>query len=76
MVIEILSPGTESRDRGYKRALDARYGVGEYWIVDADAGTLEVHAGNEAARAYAATERLQTALLPGLTLALEDVFAA
>jgi len=34
LVIEILSPGTERRDRLAKLDLYARYGVSEYWIVD------------------------------------------
>ena len=34
LVIEILSPATADRDRGYKRALYARHGVAEYWLVD------------------------------------------
>ena len=41
-MIEILSPGTEIRDRGYKLTLYARHGVTEYWIVEADLQTLEV----------------------------------
>jgi len=34
LIIEILSPGTERRDRVAKLDLYARYGVSEYWIVD------------------------------------------
>jgi len=44
LVIEILSDSTASRDRGVKMRLYARYGVACYWIVDADARTLEVYA--------------------------------
>ena len=42
LVVEVLSPSTESRDRGYKRELYARHGVGEYWLVDPDARTVTV----------------------------------
>jgi Uma2 family endonuclease len=38
---EILSPGTEARDRGVKREDYAAHGVGEYWIVDPAAQTVE-----------------------------------
>ena len=42
LVVEIISPGTEERDRGYKRTLYARHRVKEYWIVDPEAQTVEV----------------------------------
>ena len=41
LVIEILSPGTERRDRLAKLDLYARYGVSEYWIVDPAAQLIE-----------------------------------
>jgi Uma2 family endonuclease len=41
VAIEILSPGTASRDRGAKRRIYQRAGVGEYWIVDLDARLIE-----------------------------------
>lgn len=34
LVVEVLSPGTAKRDRGYKLDAYARCGVREYWIVD------------------------------------------
>lgn len=41
VAIEILSPGTASRDRGAKRRIYQHAGVGEYWIVDLDARLIE-----------------------------------
>ena len=41
VAIEVLSPGTASRDRGAKRRIYQRAGVGEYWIVDLDARLIE-----------------------------------
>jgi len=41
VAIEILSPGTASRDRGIKRRIYQRAGVSEYWIVDLDARLIE-----------------------------------
>jgi Uma2 family endonuclease len=43
LIIEILSRGTASQDRGIKRERYARYGVPEYWIVDADRRRVEVY---------------------------------
>ena len=42
LVIEILSPTTEHRDRGIKRKLYERQGVEQYWIVDPEARAVEV----------------------------------
>ena len=41
LAVEVLSPGTASRDRGVKRRLYQRVGVSEYWIVDLDARIIE-----------------------------------
>jgi Uma2 family endonuclease len=41
VAIEILSPGTASRDRGAKRRIYQRAGVAEYWVVDPDARLIE-----------------------------------
>jgi Uma2 family endonuclease len=42
IVIEILSPTTAHRDRGIKLQLYQRQGVAQYWIVDLEAGAVEV----------------------------------
>ena len=41
LAIEVLSPGTASRDRGIKRRLYQAAKVPEYWIVDVDARLVE-----------------------------------
>ncbi|MCI4662075.1 MAG: Uma2 family endonuclease [Neomegalonema sp.] len=41
-VCEVLSPGTLRRDRGRKADIYAEWGVGWYWIIDPEAGTLEI----------------------------------
>lgn len=43
LVVEILSPSTEARDRGVKMELYAAHGVREYWIVDPACMTVEVY---------------------------------
>ena len=78
LIIEILSPGTEDYDRGYKKTLYARHGVKEYWIVDPEAKTVELFSlgekGFELHRAYKGTERLGSPLLKGLAIDLRKVF--
>ena len=80
IVIEILSPATAERDRGYKRALYAKHGVAEYWMVDPSAETVLIHRLDSRALVVAQTFRreqtLRSPLLPGFALDLEDVFSS
>lgn len=41
IVVEILSPSTRDRDMHIKRSIYARFGVGEYWIIDPSVGSIE-----------------------------------
>jgi Uma2 family endonuclease len=43
IVIEVLSPATRRMDLVRKRALYARSGIAEYWIIDPERRTLEMH---------------------------------
>ena len=40
-VVEVLSPSTARRDKGYKKRVYERCGVREYWIVDPMARSIE-----------------------------------
>jgi Uma2 family endonuclease len=78
LVIEILSPGTEDRDRGYKKTLYERMGVREYWIVDPDAQAIEVFcagpAGFAAPRSYGLNDEIAVTVIDGLRLPLREIF--
>ena len=78
-MVEILSPATADRDRGYKRALYGRHGVTEYWLVDLTAGTVSIHRQQAGAltmtRTFGREETLRPPLLAGLALHLDDVFS-
>ena len=43
LVVEILSPATAHRDLTTKKRLYEQHGVQEYWIVDPEQRTVEVH---------------------------------
>ena len=78
LVVEILSPSTAGYDQGYKRALYAQHGVREYWLVDPDAETVEVlvlgEEGLSPHRVFEPGQTLESPLLQGLYLDLEDLF--
>ena len=78
LVVEILSPATAGRDRGYKHALYARHGVTEYWLVDPLDETIAIHRLQDAALVVAHTfgrgQTLRSPLLAGLELDVDAVF--
>ncbi len=80
LLVEIVSPGHAERDRIVKRDLYARNAVPEYWLVDGTTKTIErlLHDGTDYAPKgyYGIGDTLTTDLLPGLRLALADVFQA
>jgi len=43
LIVEVLSPSTAKRDRGYKMNLYADCGIKEYWIVDINNRAIEVY---------------------------------
>lgn len=43
LIVEILSPSTATKDKGYKKNLYEKCGVKEYWLVDTDSRSIEVH---------------------------------
>ena len=80
LVVEILSPYRVPHDRVTKFAQYAHYGVGEYWIVDPVAESVEVYrlAGSkyELTASLSGDQTLETPLLPGWRVIVRDLFAA
>jgi Uma2 family endonuclease len=78
LAIEILSPGTRRTDLVTKRHLYEKFGVQEYWVVDPEIETVQVHRlrdGRYERHELAAGEALTSALFPGLSLPLAEIFA-
>ena len=77
LVVEILSLATADRDRGYKRALYAKHGVQEYWLVDPVAETVSILRPRAGALVVAHTfghnETLRSPMLAGFELDLDDI---
>ncbi len=78
-VVEILSKSTEGRDRHLKRAVYAKFGVREYWLVDPDLGSVEaLELAGDAYRLRARFDRASTltsAVFSQAKVVLEKVFA-
>jgi len=77
MVIEILSPSTSKRDLFIKLEKYQNAGVREYWIVDPDAQTVNVHLlenGRYVINSYESTETIAVTVLDGCVITLSDVF--
>jgi Uma2 family endonuclease len=69
LIIEILSPGAENerRDRHAKRQLYRKYGVKEYWVVNAQRREIEVYrtARLRLVATLGMKDELTSPLLPG-----------
>jgi Uma2 family endonuclease len=80
LVVEVVSPSSEVRDRHDKMALYAKHGVREYWIVTPSSALVEVYilqeAGYRVESVYKKGETLQSPQLPGLAIDLSTVFSS
>jgi Uma2 family endonuclease len=80
LAVEVVSPGRENarRDREKKLRLYGKFGVGEYWVADPEARTVEIYRPVGGALALAATlsgeDEITTPLLPGFRCAVGEVF--
>jgi Uma2 family endonuclease len=81
IVVEALSPGSqnEARDRTVKRQLYHQNGVSEYWILDLDAKSVEIHiagrtGGFQSKIVLHENDLITTALLPGFEFPVAKLF--
>jgi Uma2 family endonuclease len=82
LAIEILSPSTSAIDEGVKRRLYERQGVAEYWLVDPFVDAVRIFRRGTGRKLVLAADLsaedggvLTTPLLPGLAIALAEIFA-
>jgi Uma2 family endonuclease len=77
LVVEILSPGTASRDRQEKFAWYRQYGVREYWIVDPSSESVMVadfSAGSPESHVFDRQGTIRSTLLPEFAAAVLEMF--
>jgi Uma2 family endonuclease len=78
-VVEVLSESTEARDRGVKFEDYAAHGVGEYWIVDAAAESVEQYVlrggeGGYELRTKSTTGTLTSVVVTGFSIPVRAIF--
>lgn len=78
LIIEVLSPGAENahRDRQAKRQLYRKYGVKEYWLVDAQKRAIEVYRSQRfrLAATLGVKDQLTSPILPGFECPVREIF--
>lgn len=79
-IVEVLSEGTESTDRGIKKDDYAEHGAREYWIVDPDAQTIEQYLLDTANQAFdlfakkTVKDRIESQVIDGFDIPVAAVF--
>ena len=80
LVIEVISPGSAIYDRNTKADTYAALGIKELWLVDETAEAIEVRQQSAktfgAGVVFAKGETLNSTMLPGLNLAVSQIFEA
>ena len=79
LIVEILSPGSLQSDLKEKYELYERNSVGEYWVVHPEDSTVLIYRLNEggkyqASRLFTKGDKVNSVVLPGLELDLNEVF--
>ena len=78
LVVEVLLPSTFYKDLRPKMTAYSQFGVQEYWIVDPEKQTIELHTrageGLQLARSFSSDDTFESPLLPGFRLAVRSIF--
>jgi Uma2 family endonuclease len=77
LIVEVLSPSIEARDRGLKLRRYAASGVAHYWILDTDGPRIEERVLDEDGYRLVGTfgpgEIFRPTLFPGLEIPLDEI---
>ncbi len=77
LVVEVLSEGTEKRDRTIKLKLYGKFGVNEYWTIDPHGPSAEIYRRSEEGLTLAvrlsAEDLLSSPMFPAFTLPLREL---
>ena len=80
LIVEILSPSTEARDRGVKFTDYAAHGVKEYWVIDPAGETLEQFMLSETGEYELALKSgsgmVNSGAIPGFEIPIRAIFDA
>lgn len=78
LIIEIISPSSEYRDKVIKRKLYSKYGVKEYWLVDPEKREVELMTLRESVlteeKIYKGKNVIESSVLRGLKIELNKIF--
>lgn len=79
LIVEIVSPGSVDKDRFTKKEVYERFAVKEYWIVDTQWQTVEVHCMVEDRyQLFSFAEKkgkIKSSVLPGFSLDVSTIFS-
>jgi Uma2 family endonuclease len=79
LVVEIISPGSAVYDRNTKAETYGALGVGELWLIDETAQTVEVRQqtgeGFDEGKVFSRGEEIESTVFPTLKLSVEQLFA-
>jgi Uma2 family endonuclease len=77
LIVEVLSPSTEARDRGLKLRRYATSGVPHYWILDTDGPRIEERVlgedGYRLVGTFGPGEVFRPTIFPGLEIPMDDI---
>lgn len=78
LVIEILSAGTEERDRGFKFQRYAKEGVEEYWLIDPEKEMLEIYrltkTGYDLQNKFSGQDNVHAPIFSGFTFPVNELW--